>query len=82
MADDDERRGAEIPADQLSPEALRGLAEEFVTRDGTDYGAVERSVEEKIEAVLAQLRSGEARVVFDPESESANIVLGRDLAKR
>ncbi len=81
MAEDDGRRGIEIPTEELRPEVLRGLVEEFVTRDGTDYGAVERSLEEKIEAALAQLRSGEARVVFDPESESANIVLARDLAK-
>ncbi len=81
MADDDGRRGIEIPTEELRPEVLRGLVEEFVTRDGTDYGVVERSLEEKIEAALAQLRSGEARVVFDPESESANIVLARDLAK-
>jgi uncharacterized protein YheU (UPF0270 family) len=78
----DESRGIEISADALSPEALRGLVEEFVTRDGTDYGAVERSLEEKIAEVLAQLRCGEARVVYDPESESANIVVAQDRAKR
>jgi uncharacterized protein YheU (UPF0270 family) len=81
MANDDEQLGIEIPAETLRPETLRSLVEEFVTRDGTDYGAVERSLEEKIEDALAQLRSGEARVVFDPGSESANIVLARDLAK-
>jgi uncharacterized protein YheU (UPF0270 family) len=50
-----------------------------VTRDGTDYGAVEQSVETKIAQVEAQLASGEARIVFDPDSETANIVLTRDL---
>ena len=69
----------ELSPDQLSPEALRGLVEEFVTRDGTDYGAVEQSVEAKIEQVLAQLRSGEAKLVFDPETETTNIVTPRDL---
>ena len=34
---------------------------------------MERGVEEKIAQVLAQLRSGEARLVFDPETETANI---------
>jgi uncharacterized protein YheU (UPF0270 family) len=78
---DDEmsRRGMELSPDDLSPEALRGLVEEFVTRDGTDYGAVERSVEEKIAGVMAQLGSGEARIVFDPETETANIVTPRQL---
>jgi uncharacterized protein YheU (UPF0270 family) len=69
----------ELPPDALSPEALRDLVEEFVTRDGTDYGAVERGVEEKVAQVTAQIRSGEARLVFDPETETANIVLAGDL---
>ena len=72
---DADRCGVELPPDALSPEALRDLVEEFVTRDGTDYGAVERGVEEKVAQVTAQLRSGEARLVFDPETETANIVL-------
>jgi len=70
----------EVPSGALAPETLRRLVEEFVTRDGTDYGAVERGVEEKIGQVLGQLRSGEARLVFDPETETANIVPARDLA--
>jgi uncharacterized protein YheU (UPF0270 family) len=74
-----EAPGMEVSPGDLSPEALRGLVEEFVTRSGTDYGAIERSVEEKIAQVLAQLRAGEARIVFDPKTESANIVLARDL---
>lgn len=72
--------GVEIAPDDLSPEALRGLIGEFVTRDGTDYGAVERSVEEKIDEVADQLRRGEARIVFDPETETTNIVATRELA--
>jgi len=30
---------------QLSPEALKGVIEEFVTRDGIDYGESENSLE-------------------------------------
>jgi uncharacterized protein YheU (UPF0270 family) len=78
---DEGLRGIELSPDQLSPEALRGLIEEFVTRNGTDYGAVERSVEEKIAQVRAQLTSGEALLVFDPKTEAANIVVTRDLPK-
>jgi hypothetical protein len=74
--------GVEIPRDDLSPEALRGLIEEFVTRDGTDYGDVERSVDEKIAQVAAQLASGEARIVFDLEAETTSIVMRRDLRPR
>jgi len=81
MAADANRRGIELSPDQLSSEALRGLIEEFVTRDGTDYGAIERGVEEKIAQVSAQLASGEARLVFDPHTQTTNIVVARDLPK-
>ena len=37
----------QIPSERLSPEALDGLVEEFVTRDGTDYGLKEQTTEEK-----------------------------------
>ena len=77
--EDADRRGVELPPDALSAGALRDLIEEFVTRDGTDYGTVERGVEEKVAQVTAQLRSGEARLVFDPETETANIVLAGKL---
>ena len=80
MPDEDTPRGVELSPSDLSPEALRGLVEEFVTRDGTDYGAVEQGVEERIAQVLAQLRSGQAKLVFDPETETANIALARDLS--
>ena len=81
MVADANRRVTEFSPDQLSPEALRGLIEEFVTRDGTDYGVVERSVEEKIAQVSAQLASGEARLVFDPTTQTTNIVVAGDLPK-
>jgi uncharacterized protein YheU (UPF0270 family) len=67
----------EVPAADLSREALRALVEEFVTRDGTDYGAVERSLEQKVAAVLSQIARGEVRIVFDPESETTTLVPSR-----
>lgn len=69
-----EPEGIEIDWRELSADALRGLVESFVNREGTDYGARERSFESKVEDVLRQLRSGEAQVRFDPESESATLV--------
>ena len=67
-----------IPYDQLSPEALHGVVEEFVTRDGTDYGEVEIPVETKIAQVMAQLRSGKAVIVFDQETDSGTILRSDD----
>lgn len=67
----------EIPHTALSAEALRGLIEEFVTRDGTDYGVRESSLEERLRSVMRQLERGDAKVVFDPETQTANIVVER-----
>jgi uncharacterized protein len=64
----------EVPPSALSREALRALVEEFVTRDGTDYGAVERSLEAKVADVLRQLDRDEVCIVFDPESETTTLV--------
>lgn len=63
-----------IPYDQLSQTALQGVVEEFVTREGTDYGEIETPLETKISQVMAQLKSGKAVMVFDPESETCNIL--------
>ena len=60
--------------DQLSPEALQGVIEEFVTRDGTDYGEVEVPLETKISQVLGQIKSGKAVIVFDQKTETCNIL--------
>jgi uncharacterized protein YheU (UPF0270 family) len=67
----------EVPATRLSREALDGLIEEFVTRDGTDYGEREPTLEEKKSAVARQLDHGKAAIVFDPESETCNIIPNR-----
>lgn len=72
---DDGTRVTEVPSSALKAEVLRALIEEFVTRDGTDYGDRERSLEEKVEDVRRQLESGDARIVVDPEAETVNIVV-------
>ncbi|MCK5836333.1 MAG: YheU family protein [Desulfobacula sp.] len=67
-----------VPYDQLSPKALQGVIEEFVTRDGTDYGEIETTLETKISQVLAQLKSGKAVIVFDQGSDTCSILKGDD----
>jgi len=64
----------EVPYEQLAPDTLRRVAEEFVTRDGTDYGLIERTLEQKVEALLHQLRSGRAKLYFETETQSIQIV--------
>lgn len=63
-----------IPTDSLAPETLRRVVEEFVTREGTDYGMNNSEFSTKVDQVLRQLHKGEAMLVFDAESESCHIL--------
>ncbi len=66
--------GIRIPHDQLSPDALRGLIEEFVTRNGTDNGDTRSTLEQNVLMVMGQLNRGEAVILYDQNSQTANIV--------
>ena len=72
--------GVELDPEQLSPGALRGLVEEYVTREGTEYGEGDWSLEDKVAQVLRQIDRGDAKIVFDLESESASVVTTPELA--
>lgn len=63
-----------IPYQQLPQETLDNLIEHYVLREGTDYGDTEVSTESKVSQVKAQLKSGEALIVFSELHESVNIV--------
>ena len=67
-----------IPVNKLSAKALQGVIEEFISRSGTDYGAIEASMETSISQVRAKLKSGSAVLVFDDETETTNIFLSDD----
>lgn len=62
-----------IPFESLDPDTLSRLVQEFVTRDGTDYGVHEQSLEDKTQSILQQIRVGRVVIVFDQASESVNL---------
>jgi uncharacterized protein YheU (UPF0270 family) len=64
-----------VPHTELSDEALRGVVESFVLREGTDYGERDVSHEEKVAQVMRQLERREARIMFDPLDSSVTIVV-------
>lgn len=64
-----------VPVQYLSAELLRKVVEAFVLREGTDYGARERSLDEKVQDVIRQLNDGTASIVYDPGSDSVDIVI-------
>ena len=80
---DDEVEPIAVPHAELSAAALRGVIESFVLREGTDYGELHHSLDDKVAQVLRQLARGEAQVWFDPVSASVDIVvLGQRAARR
>lgn len=63
-----------IPWQELSKEALRGVIEDYVSREGTDYGDREYSLADKRQQVLRQLERGEVVISFDAESETCSLM--------
>jgi uncharacterized protein len=72
----------EIPHTALAPETLRNLVEEFVTREGTDYGNHDYSLQDKVRHVLRQLERGNVVIIYDSKSETCHIETRERLAQQ
>ena len=58
----------EIPYKKLAPDVLRAVIEEFVTREGTDYGDGNFSLDEKVAQVICQLDEKSIYLSYDSEN--------------
>jgi uncharacterized protein YheU (UPF0270 family) len=67
-----------IHIDRINPETLQGVVEEFITRNGTDYGETEIPLETKIGQVKNQLKSGMAVLIYDTETQTCNILSSKN----
>ena len=63
-----------IPLEQLSNETLAAIIEDFILREGTEYGAEDISKQAKIAQVKKQLEQGSALLVYSELHESINIL--------
>ena len=72
--DDPGERPVEVPHTALEKDLLRAVIESFVLREGTDYGERELSLDDKVRRVVRLLERGDARIVFDPRTESVDVV--------
>ena len=63
-----------IPHDQLAPETLAAVLEEFVTRQGAIHGHADETVKSQMSMLLRRIHAGAAVIVFDEESESCTVV--------
>jgi|TARA_Y100000310_G_C20387359_1_gene671086 uncharacterized protein YheU (UPF0270 family) len=71
-----------IPFESLAPETLDNVLSDIVSRDGTDYGDYDLSLDQKREQALRALKSGDAVLLFDTESETIQLVSKSALQQR
>lgn len=59
----------EIPLERLEPPVLQALLEEFASRDGTDYGSRELTLEQKVTQLQRGLEVRKLALLYDADSE-------------
>ena len=64
----------EIPFKALDENTLQNLVQEFVSREGTDYGLHIYDLQDKVSDVMWQLEKGTVFIEYDAQSSSCNIV--------
>lgn len=81
MISSEKQPGFVVPLEKVSEHALNALIQEFILREGTDYGVREYSLDEKNIQVLKQLQQGRVLIVFDPSDETCSLLRKEDLPK-
>ncbi|MBE9537943.1 MAG: YheU family protein [Proteobacteria bacterium] len=64
----------EVPLARLDRPVLEALLEEFASRDGTDYGAQEYTLEQKTTQLRRQLESSDLLILYDTDNEEWDLV--------
>ncbi|HEX9874658.1 MAG TPA: YheU family protein [Deferrimonas sp.] len=72
--EDEQEEGVEVPYERINAETLKKMVQEFVTRDGADWGDAGCTLADKVEEVLQQLKSRKIKVVLDLKSQTANFI--------
>jgi uncharacterized protein len=67
-----------IPFGALSEQALVGVIDDFIHREGTDYGHRDYTREEKRRTVRDALLCGRATIVYDETTSTTTLLLIRD----
>jgi len=70
-----------IPIESLDRSIIFSIIEEFVLREGTDYGAYEVNFQSKIDEIYRKLESDEYSISYDESTESCTIIANESLDK-
>lgn len=63
-----------IPYQQLDAMTLNNLIEQYILREGTDYGEVEFSLRQKTQQILAQIKNEEIFIMYSELNESVTLI--------
>lgn len=72
----------EVPYRDISPDALQGLLEDFVTRQGYDTAETELTLEDLAGQVRQQLTTGQLTIVYDSVTESVTVLTRQEYRAR
>lgn len=67
-----------IPPEKLDSQTLLNILEEYISREGTDYGENELSMPEKVELLMPQVKKGEVLIVFDDALNTVDLRRAED----
>lgn len=68
-----------IPPSSLGPETLTNLLQDYITREGTDYGEVELTLEEKLDILRPQVLNSRVLIIYDESSGSFTLMPANEL---
>lgn len=63
-----------IPYQDISTDALDNLIDEFVLREGTEYGESDFSLAEKSMSVLRQIKAREVLILYSELNENVTLI--------
>ena len=67
-----------VPIERLDGDTLNALLEEFASRDGTDYGASETPLDERVSQLRRQLDAGDIQLLLELTEERWDLVSRQD----
>lgn len=65
----------QVPPDRLAPEILQSLLEDYASRDGTDYGALELTLEQKTGNLRRQIQDAALCILYDTDAQEWDLVV-------
>jgi len=75
VENDESLQWIDIPHEQLERDTLLRMIEEFVTRDGSNWEEDSGTLDVKVTQVMVQLKQRKIKVVFDLQTQTANLVV-------